>query len=222
MISTNPIRIAIAEDHQVLIDGLTSLLEEIENFKVTLTANDGKSLLEQLENENVDVILMDINMPEVDGLEATKEIKANYTDVKVLILSMHDDLRLIKELLKAGADGYVLKNTGIDELTDAINKIATGENYFCKPIADKIMQVLLNKKEATGRQKGNAFLPVSITPREREILNLICMEYTSSEIAGELYISINTVETHRKNLLSKLNCKNSVGLVKYAITNNII
>jgi len=220
-INTECIKIGIAEDHQLVIDGLKSLLEEYNDIKVMLTALNGKDLLDGLKNEQPDVILMDINMPEIDGLEATKIIKSDYPAIKVLIVSMHDDLRLIKELLKIGADGFVLKNTGIDEIKKAIDTIVNGGTYFCKPISDKIMKALMQNKPVKINSKSSV-LPVSITKRELEILKLICMEYTSSQIAGELFISINTVETHRKNLLSKLNCKNSVGLVKWAIKEGII
>lgn len=216
------IRIGIAEDHQILIDGLKSLLEEEEHLTVPLTAVNGRLFIEGLEKQPVDVVLMDINMPELSGIEATKQIKAKFPDIKVLFLSMHNDLRVLKALLKVGADGYLIKDIDIKEIKLAIEKVYNGESYFSKSVADNILNAQLKKKIPTGRELGTAALPITITPRENEVLHYICMEYTSAEIAGELYISFNTVETHRKKLLNKLNCKNSVGLVKYAMENGLV
>lgn len=216
------IRIGIAEDHQILIDGLRSLLEEEEHFTVPLTAVNGKLFLEGLVEHTVDVVLMDINMPELSGIEATKLIKARFPDIKVLFLSMHNDLRVLKELLKVGADGYLIKDIDFEEIKLAIETVYNGDSYFSKSVADNILKTQLKKKRPTGREIGTAGLPITITPRESEVLQYICMEYTSSEIAGELYISFNTVETHRKKLLNKLNCKNSVGLVKYALEHGLV
>jgi len=215
------LNIGIAEDHQVMIDGLTALLEEFDDIRVTIKANNGVKLLEQLETQQPDVILMDINMPEMDGIEASKHVKEKYPETAIVILSMFDDVKLIKECLKAGVDGYLLKETGIDELKEAIINVANGETHFSKPVADKI---LLRKSKEKPRKSNykQADLPLSLTNREVEVLQLICDEYTSNEIAAELYISVNTVETHRRHLLEKTKSRNIAGLYRYASQHNLL
>lgn len=217
----NVLNIGIAEDHQVMIDGLTALLEEFEDIRVTIKANNGKNLLEQLETHQPDVILMDINMPEMDGIEASSKVKEKYPGIAIIILSMFDHVKLIKECLKAGVDGYLLKETGIDELKEAIVNVSNGKTHFSKPVADKI---LLRKSKEKPRKSSfkQADLPITLTPREIEVLQLICEEYTSNEIAAELYISVNTIETHRRHLLNKTKSKNVAGLYRYAMQHNLL
>jgi len=217
----NVLNIGIAEDHQVMIDGLTALLEEFEDIRVTIKANNGKNLLEQLETHQPDVILMDINMPEMDGIEASSKVKEKYPGIAIIILSMFDHVKLIKECLKAGVDGYLLKETGIDELKEAIVNVSNGKTHFSKPVADKI---LLRKSKEKPRKSSfkQADLPITLTPREIEVLQLICEEYTSNEIAAELYISVNTIETHRRHLLNKTKSKNVAGLYRYATQHNLL
>lgn len=217
----NVLNIGIAEDHQVMIDGLTALLEEFEDLKVTIKAKNGVDLLEQLEAHQPDVILMDINMPEMDGIEASSKVKEKYPDIAIIILSMFDHVKLIKECLKAGVDGYLLKETGIDELKEAIVNVSKGETHFSKPVADKILQ-RKNKEKPRKSNIRPADLPITLTPREIEVLQLICEEYTSNEIAAELYISVNTIETHRRHLLNKTKSKNVIGLYRYAAQHNLL
>jgi len=205
------LNIGIAEDHQVMIDGLTALLDEFDDLNVTIKANNGKDLLNQLDNHQPDVILMDINMPEMDGIEASKKVKDKYPHIAILILSMHDELRLIKDCLKAGVDGYLLKETGVDELKAAIMNVANGETHFSKPIADKIL--IRQSKEKRKPLYRQAVLPNVLTPKEIEVLQFICEEYTTNEIAAELYISVNTVETHRRHLLEKTKSRNDYFLI---------
>lgn len=214
------LNIGIAEDHQVMIDGLTALLDEFDDLNVTIKANNGKDLLNQLENLQPDVILMDINMPEMDGIEASKNVKDKYPHIAILILSMHDELRLIKDCLKAGVDGYLLKETGVDELKAAIMDVANGETHFSKPIADKIL--IRQSKEKRKPLYRQAVLPNVLTPKEIEVLQFICEEYTTNEIAAELYISVNTVETHRRHLLEKTKSRNVAGLFRYAMENKLL
>jgi len=217
----NILNIGIAEDHQVMIDGLSALLDEFDDIKVILTAKNGVELLEQLNTTQPDVILMDINMPEMDGIEASRQTKERYPNIAIVILSMFDDVKVIKECLKAGVDGYLLKETGIDELEEAIRSVSKGETHFSKPIAEKI---LIRKSKEKPRKKTYkpAALAIELTPREKEVLELICEEYTSNEIAAELYISVNTVETHRRNLLDKTKSRNIAGLFRYALQNNLL
>ncbi|WP_224995732.1 response regulator transcription factor [Cesiribacter sp. SM1] len=202
------INIMIADDHRMIIDGLTSMLATEAGVKVTGEASSGKELLEKMEQTPVDIVLMDINMPELDGIEATRKVKAKYPAVRILVLSMYNNPEFIRSLLEAGASGYILKNTGKDELMEAIRQVYAGQNYYGKEVTKVMMESL------RGSSSNNNF---SLTNREKEVLKLIVEECTTSEIAERLFISTHTVETHRKNLLSKLNLKNTAGLVKYAI-----
>jgi DNA-binding NarL/FixJ family response regulator len=159
-----------------------------------------------------DLILMDVNMAGMDGIEATKQVRKNYPAVKVLMLTMFNTRDYIEKVLKAGAQGYILKNTGKEELNHAIEKVMNGESYFSKEVTERIMEGLQGKKTS-------AYDPmmVELTEREKDVLKLIAKELTTQEIADQLFISFNTVETHRKNLISKLNVRNIAGLVKYAV-----
>jgi DNA-binding NarL/FixJ family response regulator len=174
-------------------------------------------LLEVLESKSCDIILMDINMPEMDGVEATKQVKAKYPSIKILMLTMFSNREYIEKLLRAGADGYLLKNTGKEELQEAIDNIINGESYFSKEVTERIMEGLQKKKIA----EKNTYI-VELTEREIEVLKLIVQEFTTAEIAEKLFISPHTVETHRKNLISKLNVRNIAGLVKYAMQNGLV
>ena len=212
------IRVAIADDHQIILDGISSLLASEEKIEIVGLAHHGKEMKEILNSTEVDVILTDIKMPICDGLELTKWVKEHYPGVKMIALSMFHSTSLIKKLLKAGIDGYILKNTGKEEMIMSIYSVMKGNPYFSSDISEKVMRsMMLNSKS----EEESDVLPISLTKRELEILELIVEEHTGPEIAKKLFISINTVETHRKNLLAKLKVKNTAGLVKYALQNEI-
>lgn len=211
------IKIIIADDHQLFIDGIKSLVKSMKNMEIIAEVANGKLLLEALENNKCDIILMDINMPEMDGVEATKQVKTKYPSIKILMLTMFSNREYIEKLLRAGADGYLLKNTGKAELQEAIETIINGESYFSKEVTERIMEGLQKKKNA----EKNTYI-VELTEREIEVLKLIVQEFTTAEIAEKLFISTHTVETHRKNLISKLNVRNIAGLVKYAMQNGLV
>lgn len=206
------IRIIIADDHQMFIDGLKALLKTQKQFAITGEALNGKQLLQVLNTQDADIILMDVNMPEMDGAEATRQIKQQYPQTKVIMLTMFNTRDYIEKLLKAGADGYILKNTGKEELILAIETVYRGESFFSREVTDKIMEGLQKKKSAETDP-----LLTELTEREKDVLKLIVQELTTNEISEKLHISTHTVETHRKNLISKLQVKNIAGLVKYAI-----
>ncbi len=214
------IKVVIADDHQLVIDGLASLLATDEQIEVVGQARDGRELLGVLDELAPDVILLDINMPHMDGLEATEKIKARFDHIPILILSTYDDVRLVREVLKLGARGYLLKSGTRQELLQAIRTLHGGGNYFSRELSDKMMKALT--VEGSLDESREPLLPVSLTRRETEVLRLIAMEYTGKEIAEQLHISINTVETHRKNLLRKLKAKNTAGLVRYAMRHDLI
>ena len=203
-------RILIADDHQVIIDGLKLLLSHEENFEIVGEAIDGNQVMTLLTKVQVDVILLDINMPNLDGIEATKMIRAKYPHVKILVLTMYNRSEFIKNLIEAGASGYVLKNIGRADLIDAIKKVSRGEDYFSAEVTKTIMSSL-----KAGGGKGTGLL----TDREKDVLRLVADGCTTVEIAEKLFIATNTVDTHRKNLLSKLQQKNTAELVRYAVEN---
>ncbi len=204
------IDVFIADDHQMIIDGLKSLLEDEEDVRVTGQALNGLGVLAYLKHSPCHILLLDINMPQMDGISTTKEVKKKHPEVKVLILSMHNTKDFVESVMNAGAEGYILKNAGRDELLNAIKTIHKGGYFY----GNDIMQSLINK--SAGKQPLAA-----LSKREIEIIQLLVQEYTTSEIAEKLCLSTHTVDTHRKNLLSKLSVRNIAGLVKYALQNNI-
>ena len=206
------IKLYIADDHQMFIDGISALLSEGEAATVTGSASSGEELLKALTTAQPELILMDIQMPDMDGIEATTQVKASYPNIKVIILSMLDDLKSIEQATAAGADGYILKNTGREELERAIQTVMAGKSFYSQPITDALIQNL-----HTPEGKERTAQAVVLTRREKEVLIEIVNELTTAEIADKLFVSVNTVETHRKNLLSKTGAKNSVGLVKVAM-----
>lgn len=211
------IKIIIADDHQLFIDGIKSLVKTMKNMEIVAEVNNGKELLEVLEKKTCDIVLMDINMPEMDGIEATKLVKTKHPLLKILMLTMFSSRDYIEKLLRAGADGYILKNTGKAELQEAIETLMNGESYFSKEVTERIMEGLQKKKNM---EKSTCL--VELTEREIDVLKLIVQEFTTAEIAEKLFISTHTVETHRKNLISKLNVRNIAGLVKYAMQNGLV
>lgn len=210
------IRVFIADDHQVLLDGLKTLLSNLEDIEVVGSGNNGLDLLDFLKNEVADVILMDINMPRMNGIDACKIVHKDYPDAKILALSMHDKASFIQQMLKNGASGYILKNTGQEELIRAIRSVHQGEQYLGRTVSKTLMDSVLKQLK-----KKNKYIP-ELTRREKEILGLIAQEFTTQEISKHLHISLNTVETHRKNLLSKFGARNSVGLVRAAMERGLI
>jgi len=213
--------ILIADDHPIFVDGIVSLIGGIDGFSVVSTAVNGKDALDKIPESYPDIVLMDINMPEMDGVEATRIIKDQYPDVKVIMLTMYDEIRLIKDVLEIGARGYILKNIGRDDLIKALETVSNGQPYLDPAVQEKMI-ISLSGNEEEAHDEPNAELVNSITQREMEILQLIAMGMTSGEIAKKLFISKNTVETHRKNLLGKLNVKNTAALLKFAYQNGLV
>lgn len=207
-----PIKIMIVDDHQMVIDGLSALLLGEQDVEVIGTAQNGAELQLLLAEKQPDLILLDVSMPVMNGKEAARWLKGQYPTVKILILTMHQELRNIKTLLKIGVDGYLLKGSGKDELMDAILTVASEQNYRDKRVVDILMDDLI------GHSYPNAAL-FELTPREMEIVCLISKGSKSQEIAEKLFISPQTVLSHRKNILSKakadLEIRNMAALVAY-------
>ncbi len=206
-----PRKILLADDHQLVIDGVRSLLAQDEKFIVSYEAQNGQQVMDTLQaaEEPIDILLLDVSMPLLTGIEVCRMAKMHYPEIKVLLLSMYHNPSVIKEALKAEADGYILKNTGKEELRAALEKITDGGTYFSQDIMPILSQLV--RKSAMTKQNAH-----QLTEREKEILTLIVQELTSEEIAGKLFISKKTVEKHRANLLEKTSCKSTIGLVKYA------
>lgn len=210
----NELKILLVDDHQIITDGLRSLVNSVEGMQVIGDANNGKEAIELLKVLDVDVVLMDIDMPVMNGLDATKAIKARAGKTKVIILSMHCESGMVKELIGIGADGYILKNASKEELIQAIQKVAAGEQYFA---TDVTLSLLNNKKNQIDSK-----LDVDLTKRELEILKLIADGFSNKEIGEKLFISHRTVDTHRTNLMKKLEVNNIAGLISFAIKKGIV
>ncbi len=207
------IKVLVADDHKIFVDGLISLLTLEHNISIVAKAHNGNELIECVKKYDVDVILSDINMPEMDGKDAAGIIIKEYPDIKIIMLSMHNRTAIIKEMEEMGVHGYVLKSCDNAELVDAINTVYLGKRYFSK----EVKMVLDNSK--VGINDDEEML---ITARELSIIKLLCKGQTSKEIGLNLGLSVFTVDTHRKNLLIKTKCKNVVSLVNYAYKNNIV
>jgi DNA-binding NarL/FixJ family response regulator len=211
------VKILLADDHKIVRDGIKLMLESQAGIDVAAEASNGSEVLNILKDTPIDLVIMDINMPEMDGIAATKQIKATNSDVKVLALTMSNDDLHIRQMIQAGASGYIMKSAGRSELKDAILSIMDGKHYFSDEAAHSIMMDLVK-----GKGKSSSTDLVHITDRELEILELIIKEYTNQEIAEKLFISSRTVDAHRRNLLQKTGARNTAGLVKYAFQHNII
>jgi DNA-binding NarL/FixJ family response regulator len=217
---SNKIKIHLADDHQVLIDGMLAVLKTNPKFEVVGYSLNGLDLLETVKKNKADILIMDINMPQKDGIEVLKDFFEKGYTCRVIILSSYDDIKLIKEVLKLGASGYLSKECAGENILEAIEVVASGNDYFSKNIQDKIFSSLTGN--TTPNTSKEFQLSNILTEREIEILKLISLELSGKEISEKLFISSYTVETHRKNLIKKLNVKNTIGLVKYALKNNLI
>ncbi|WP_298316800.1 response regulator transcription factor [uncultured Aquimarina sp.] len=204
------IKIIIADDHRIVLDGLSSLIKATNEIEIVGLANNGQEILDLLHDREVDIVVSDIEMPIMNGVEATKLIKRQFPHVKMLILTMYSSIGFIRKVLEIGAQGYILKNKGKEELIDAIKTINDGDEYFGREIEKTLRQSL---------KKDNIFDVVKLTKREIDVLKLIANGDTTPIISEKLFIAHSTVETHRRNLIEKTGVQNSKGLVKYAFKN---
>lgn len=210
-------KIIIADDHLLFRLGLASVLRQFEFISKIQEAENGREVLEKVAKESYDVILMDINMPVMNGTEATRLIKREFPDIKVIALTVFEDQKHVIEMIESGASGYIIKNTNGEEIKTALLKVMNDEFYFSRQISESLITSIIAKHKIRRTNLSN-----QISNREKEILYFICREYTTKEIAEALYLSEKTIDWHRLNLLQKTHSKNIAGLVLFAIKSGII
>ncbi len=215
------IKVHIADDHKILIEGIAAVINtesdiDIEGFSLT-----GKQVIDWAEDHYADILILDINMPEYDGIEVLKFFKIKKINLKVIILSSYDDVKLVQEMINLGASGFLSKDSAGQHIVEAIRTVHAGEQYFSDTVKNNLLKLYTGKNVKLG-QRPQSTIVNSLTDRETEVLKLISQEYSSPEIAQILNISQSTVDTYRKSLLKKTNVKNAVGLAMYAVKNKII
>ena len=211
------VTVLLVDDHPIVRQGLRNLLDSMPDFKVVGEAGDGLQALELIEKVQPQVLVIDVVMPGLSGLEVTQRVKRQWPAVKVIILSMQNNEAYVVSALKSGASGYILKDTGPEELVDAIRAVVKGERYLSKQLSERIINAYVSKVDEAEVDPYD-----TLTNREKEILHLIAEGFTNQEIAERLYISPRTAELHRSNVLNKLSLKNQVDLVRFAIKRGIL
>ncbi|MBO9731089.1 MAG: response regulator transcription factor [Chitinophaga sp.] len=214
------IKVAIADDHKIFRSGVINTLTPYENISFVFEADDGLHLLQIMETQQPDVILMDLKMPNMDGIEATIKVKEKYPDVKIIILTMYEDDNFIVHLVENGANAYLLKNAEPEEIYEAICTTFDKGFYFNENVNLALLKKVLHKNKQ--QFKPTLKNEIQLNDREQEVLKLICNELTTQEISEQIFLSPRTVEGIRQKLLEKINVKNSVGLVLYAFRNGLI
>lgn len=205
------ISVIIADDHVIFRKGLATILNEISTVKVVAETSNGHELLDYLKKGSADVILMDIKMPGMDGIEATRRVKEKYPEMSIIALTMHEEIGYFNKMIEAGATGFLLKKTTQDQLEDAINAVFRGENYFAEEFAMTVSKTTSSPK-----------VKVSLSNREKEILEFICKGYSNSEISKKLGLSQRTIDGHRARLFDKTGARNAPNLVMFAIKNGLV
>lgn len=214
------IKILIADDHKMFVDGIDSILSTEKDIQIAGRCYDGPSVIEFIDKEEVDILLLDVNLPGMTGIEVCKALRAAGKKTNIIAISMFNEESFVTEILNNGAQGYILKNTGREELLTAINTVHEGKSYFSDDVTQTIMKGLMKQRRAS--KKTSLGLIPKVSRREKEVLKLIVSEHTTQEIADKLFISLKTVESHRSSLLGKLDARNSAGLVRIAMENNLL
>lgn len=211
-------KIILVDDHKLFRDGLKFVIMQMDNIEVVAEASNGLEFLEILDHHDADLVLMDISMPELNGIEATKQAIIKKPDLKILALSMFCDEEYYFQMIQAGVIGFVLKESGKNELEEAITTVLNGESYFSQKL---LRDIIVNMQNPKQKPKAQSEESIELTKREREVLKLICEGLSNSQIADKLFISLRTVEGHKSNLISKTGVKNSISLVMYALKHKL-
>lgn len=214
----NRIKIILADDHQLILDGMRTMLQGIPEFLIVAEVRNGQEVLEAARKMEFDLILMDIEMPGCNGIEATRMLLEEQPEAKVLALTMFNEKGIIVKVMEAGAKGYVLKNAHFQELVEAIKKVASGQNFISSDVIATLMERDSVRVESSQAESETG----SLTKRELEILKLIAQGFSNKEIGEKLFISHRTVDTHRTHLLDKLQVKNIAGLIRFAMKNGYL
>ena len=206
------LKILLADDHKIMREGLRSLIEKQPGMEVVAESDNGRTALRLTRKLKPDVIVMDINMPDMNGIDATRQIVSEFPDAKVIAFSMHSDRQFVVEMLKAGVSGYLLKDAAFEELANAIRTVADNRNFLCPKIAKTVLE---DYKEHLHTTEPSA--SAVLTGREREVLQLLSEGRTTKQIADQLNVSVKTAETHRRNIMEKLDMRSIAELTKFAI-----
>lgn len=209
------IKLAITDDHKMVLKGIESMLIETREIDVVGTYENANETIENLEKDQPDVLLLDINLPDINGIDLCKQLVKKYPDLKIIALTNFDDISFTKRMLKNGAHGYLLKNTDKLEILEALKTVISGDLYIQKDIQKKLLS------QSYQKTNDNGLIP-KLTRREKDVLLAISEELTTQQISEKLFISPKTVETHRMNIMSKLGAKNSVGIVKIALEKELL
>jgi DNA-binding NarL/FixJ family response regulator len=207
------IRLLVADDHAILREGIVALLQTEPGFDIVAKASTGYEVLQLVNDNQVDICLLDINMPGLDGIEVARLLKVQQPYLKMIMLTTYNDREIISELVHIGVGGYLLKNSDREELVEAIHRVMKGRHYFSEEVEEIILKGLAEQQKPQ---------PVLLTEREMEVVRLLARELTNEKIAGELHISYRTVETHRKNIMQKTGSHNLAGLIKFAYSKGLI
>ena len=209
------IKVAITDDHPMVLQGIQSMLVDTKEINIVGAYANAVETIDNIKIDNPDILLLDINLPDINGIDLCKQLKKEIKDLKIIAISNYDEVSFIKRMLQGGADGYLLKNTDRLELLEAFKSVLNDEQYLQRAIEKKLLN------QSIGKKRNNSIL-VKLTRREKEVLQAISEELTTQEISDKLFISPKTVETHRMNIMSKLGAKNSVGIIKAAIEHQLL
>lgn len=208
-------KIILADDHQLFIEGVRTVLEDVPEIEILATVNDGNELMEKIRSVDADLVLLDLNMPRLDGLKCLQEIKKEKPDTKVLVLTNYNQTELMAEVRKLNADGFMVKNSTASELREVVEKVLSGEKHFSEGQKPGVL-------DESSYFFDDFLKKFKLTRREVDIIRLVCREFSSKQIAAELHLSEFTVNTHRKNIQRKLNVKNVAGLVAFAKEHQLV
>jgi DNA-binding NarL/FixJ family response regulator len=220
MSGVNLIKIAIADDHKIFRDGIKMALAGKENLKMLWEAEDGKDLMHKVAIKKPDVLLMDIRMPEIDGINAIEMLRKEYEDIKIIVLTMYDDQQMINKMMEMGANAYLTKTTDPEEIYEAILTCMNDDFYFNSLVNNAVMGKLIQKKNV--RQHYGSTIPVNFNEKEIKILQLLAQDKTTEEVSKTIFLSPRTIETIRQNMKTKVGAKTIAGLIMYGMRNKLI